>query len=78
MWQPEQPPNQTVARRIFINLIGRDPLLLLARGDEEFQLAAIAFHFAGRRAFVEQRAGRAGFARTCRIACRNPIRPTAD
>src|SRR5450759_1631225 len=58
MWQPEQPPNQTVAKRIFIFrfLIRRDPLFFLARGDDEFQFRAVAFHFAHRRAFVEQRA----------------------
>src|ERR1039457_6980591 len=86
MWHPEHPPNQTVAKRIFIIqqpggtshaspafyeqsrtrvtrpseniLIRRDPLFFLARGDDEFELAAVAFHFARRRAFGEQRAGR--------------------
>src|ERR1035437_1287964 len=62
MWQPEQPPNQTVAKRIFVfqSLIRRDPLFFLARGDDKFKFAAVAFHFAHRRAFVEQCAGRTG------------------
>src|ERR1043165_1256723 len=60
MWHPEQPPNQTVAKRAFIKLIRRDPLFFLPRGDDEFKLTPVALHLAHRRAFVEQRAGGAG------------------
>src|ERR1017187_6820096 len=37
-----------------------DPLFLLPRRDDEFELAAVALHLAHRGAFVEQRAGGAG------------------
>src|ERR1035441_4661534 len=74
MWQPEQPPNHTVARRrraglpvsgfvsisFCVCMLVSNPLLLLPRGDDELKLGPVAFHLAYRRALVEQRAGRAG------------------
>ena len=53
MWQPEQPPSQTVA-----NL--KRPLLFLPGRDEEAELGLVVFHFGHRGALAEKGAGGTG------------------